>query len=102
MVSETVLSFVEWINKQDPRRQTNQALTYEKSPLGEYYSEVLKQPLHIHTSELYRELHDCWLLQDINVCKNYADIHKMFIQKTEAIGSIYNKQIWEPKRNKRK
>ena len=76
MANETVEDFIVWIKKKNPSAMIDQ-LSYDRCALGLFYKE-LNITLDIKISNVYKELCESQLMYDINICKNYAEVFKMF------------------------
>jgi hypothetical protein len=79
LMNETVEDFIIWIKKQNPSKMIDQ-LSYDRCALGLFYKE-LDIKLDIKISKVYDDLCKSELMYDINQCKNYAAVFKMFKEK---------------------
>jgi hypothetical protein len=75
-MNETVEDFMTWIKKQNPSKMIDQ-LDYNRCALGLFYKELGKA-LDIKVSPVYDALCKSQVMYDINICKNYAEVFKMF------------------------
>lgn len=78
-MNESVEDFMAWIKKQNPSKTIDQ-MDYQRCALGLFYKELNIQ-LDIKISPIYKALCKSQLMYDINQCKNYAAVFKMFKQK---------------------